>query len=104
MTQEIELSHKQAEYIRNSNHRWNLKIGATQCGKTHIDTRFIIPNRIIERLGKPGLVFIVGVSKGTIQRNVIEPLQEIWGSNLVTDIGSNNISTMFRRKGLLYWR
>lgn len=98
MTQQIEISHKQAEYIRNANHRWNLKIGATQCGKTHIDTRFIIPDRIIERLGRPGLVFIVGVSKGTIQRNVIEPLQEIWGNNLVTDIGSNNISTIFGEK------
>lgn len=57
MTQKIELSHKQAEYIRNANHRWNLKIGATQCGKTHIDTRYIIPDRIIERLGKPRTCF-----------------------------------------------
>ena len=97
MTQKIELSHKQAEYIRNANHRWNVKIGATQCGKTYIDTQFLIPDRIIERLGKPGLVFITGVSKGTIQRNVIEPLQEIWG-DLVTDIGSDNISTMFGQK------
>ena len=94
----IEISHKQAEYIKNANHRWNFKIGATQCGKTYIDTQDIIPDRIIERLGKPGLVFIVGVSKGTIQRNIIEPMQEIWGSNLVTDIGSNNISTMFGEK------
>ncbi len=98
MTKKIELSHKQAEYIRNANHRWNIKIGATQCGKTYIDTQYLIPNRIIERLGKSGLIFIVGVSKGTIQRNIIEPLQEIWGSNLVTDIGSNNISTMFGEK------
>ena len=57
MTKEIELSHKQAEYIRNANHRWNLKIGATQCGKTYIDTQFLIPNRIIERLGKPRACF-----------------------------------------------
>lgn len=98
MTETIELSHKQAEYIRNANHRWNIKIGATQCGKTYIDTQYLIPNRIIERLGKPGLVFITGVSKGTIQRNVIEPLQEIWGNDLVTDIGSNNTSTMFGQK------
>lgn len=98
MTKQIELSHKQAEYIRNANHRWNFKIGATQCGKTYIDTQYLVPNRIIERMGKPGLVFIAGVSKGTIQRNVIEPLQEIWGNNLVTDIGSNNISTMFGEK------
>lgn len=70
------------------------KYGATQCGKTYIDTLYVIPNRIIERLGKKGLVFIVGVSKETIKRNVIEPLQELYG-DLVGDIGSNNICKMF---------
>lgn len=97
MTQTIELSTKQAEYVRNATHRWNFKIGATQCGKTHLDTLFLIPDRIIERIGKPGLVFVVGVSKGTIQRNVIEPLQELWG-DLVSDISSDNTATMFGEK------
>lgn len=97
MIDEVEISHKQAEYIREATHRWNIKIGATQCGKTFIDTLDIIPDRIIERLGKPGLVFITGVSKGTIQRNVIEPLQELWG-NLVSDIGSDNTAMMFGQK------
>lgn len=97
MIKTVELSHKQAEYIREANHRWNIKIGATQCGKTFIDTLDIIPDRIIERLGKPGLVFITGVSKGTIQRNVIEPLQELWG-DLVSDIGSDNTAMMFGQK------
>lgn len=96
-TKTIELSTKQAEYIRNATHRWNFKIGATQCGKTHLDTLFLIPDRIIERIGKPGLVFVVGVSKGTIQRNVIEPLQELWG-DLVSDISSDNTATMFGEK------
>lgn len=27
--------------------------GATQCGKTYIDTLFIIPDRLEERKGKP---------------------------------------------------
>ena len=35
---EIQISKKQAEYINKANHRWNGKIGATQCGKTYIDT------------------------------------------------------------------
>ncbi|MBP3464104.1 MAG: phage terminase large subunit [Clostridia bacterium] len=96
-TKTIELSNKQAEYVRNATHRWNFKIGATQCGKTHLDTLFLIPDRIIERIGKPGLVFIVGVSKGTIQRNVIEPLQELWG-DLVSDISTDNTATMFGEK------
>lgn len=98
MDKTIEISSKQAEYIRNATHRWNFKIGATQCGKTYIDTLFLIPERIRERAGLKGLVFIAGVSKGTIQRNVIEPLQEIWGNKLVTDIGSNNIATIFGEK------
>ena len=55
-TKTIELSTKQAEYVRNATHRWNFKIGATQCGKTHLDTLFLIPDRIIERIGKPGLI------------------------------------------------
>ena len=98
MNKTIEISSKQAEYIRNATHRWNFKIGATQCGKTYIETLFLIPERIRERIGLKGLIFIVGVSKGTIQRNVIEPLQEIWGNKLVTDIGSNNIATIFGEK------
>ena len=99
MEKTIEISSKQAEYIRNATHRWNFKIGATQCGKTYIDTLTILkPERIRERIGLKGLVFIAGVSKGTIQRNVIEPLQEIWGDKLVSDIGSNNIATIFGEK------
>lgn len=90
----IEISRKQAEYIKNANHRWNGKIGATQCGKTYIDTLYIIPQRIIERKGLKGLNFIVGVSKETIKRNVIEPLQELYPGQ-VGDIGSNNICKMF---------
>lgn len=93
-----EISSKQAEYIRNANHRWNGKIGATQSGKTFIDTLYVIPNRIQERIGKSGLVFIVGVSKETITRNVIEPLQELFGTKAVTNISSNNTCKILGEK------
>ena len=93
----IEMSKKQAEYINKANHRWNGKIGATQCGKTYIDTLYVIPNRIIDRIGLKGLNFIVGVSKETIKRNIIEPLQELYPDQ-VGDIGSNNICKMFGEK------
>lgn len=98
MISNIELSEKQAEYIRNATHRWNGKVGATQCGKTYIDTLFVIQERIIERLGKPGLVFITGVSKETIRRNVIEPMQELFGEKVVSDINSQNIAMIFGEK------
>ena len=34
LNKKIELSPKQAEFIKNANKRWNGKIGATRCGKT----------------------------------------------------------------------
>ena len=45
---------KQAIYINEATHRWNGKVGATQCGKTYVDTLYVIPNRIEERKGKKG--------------------------------------------------
>ena len=56
---------------------------------------YVIPKRIRARIGKEGLAAILGVSKGTIQRNIIEPLQRIWGTSLVGDINSQNICPMF---------
>lgn len=97
MTEQVEISSKQAEYIKNANHRWNGKIGAVQCGKTYIDTLYIIPDRLLERSGKPGLNFVVGVTRETIKRNIIEPLQELFG-DLVSDISSDNTCKMFGEK------
>lgn len=89
---------KQKEFIRNSNHRYNLKIGARRCGKTYLDILFTIPNRILERKGKDGLVCIFGVSRGTIERNVLQPLREIYGKDLVGTINSNNIAKLFNEE------
>ena len=87
-------SAKQQEFFQNASHRWNIKVGATRSGKTYMDY-YVIPKRIRLRIGKEGLVAILGVSKGTIQRNIIEPLQRIWGTSLVGDINSQNICLMF---------
>ena len=46
------LSEKQAEFIREGNHRWNFKIGATGTGKTYLDFTYLIPQRLRERHGK----------------------------------------------------
>lgn len=55
----------------------------------------MIPKRIIERKGKDGLNVIFGVSKGTIERNVLQPLREIYGNELITAINSQNIAYLF---------
>lgn len=92
---QIEISKKQAEYIREANHRWNIKMGATQSGKTYLDTLYLIPQRIIERKGKEGLNFIVGVTKETIERNVLSKMRAIWGTHKVSEINSKNRATLF---------
>ena len=89
------ISDKQKEFIRNCNHRINLKIGARRCGKTYLDDLYVIPNRIIERKDKDGLNVIFGVSKGTIERNVLQPMREIYGKNLIGFINSQNIAKLF---------
>ncbi len=90
----MSFSIKQQEFLGAACHRWNFKEGATRSGKTYLDY-YVIPLRIRKLIGKSGLVAILGVSKGTIQRNVIEPLQQIWGHKLVGDINSQNKCYMF---------
>lgn len=88
-------SPKQDEFIRNATHRYNIKVGARRCGKTYLDNLWTIPTRILERSGKDGLYVILGVSKGTIERNVLQPLRQIYGKNMVGTINSSNIAKLF---------
>jgi len=88
-------SPKQDEFIKNAHHRYNFKVGARRCGKTYLDNLWTIPTRILERSGKDGLYVILGVSKGTIERNVLQPLRQIYGKNMVSTINSSNIAKLF---------
>ena len=89
----LALSQKQNEYIRKSNRRWNIKTGAVRSGKSYVDIAYTIPARIRERIGEPGLAVIFGVSRDTIERNVLQPMREIYGSGLIGTINnSRNIA------------
>lgn len=83
---------KQKQYIVEADRRWNFKSGAVRSGKSYVDVTAVIPMRIRERIGKEGLVFIVGVSKETIERNVLQPMRERYGSGVVGTINSRNIA------------
>lgn len=96
--QVLELSPKQLEYIKNANKRWNFKIGATQCGKTYVDTAIVIPMRYKSIRGLVGLRIIMGVSKGTIERNVLTPMRDFYGPQLVGEIKSDNTAMIFGQK------
>ncbi len=87
-------SAKQREYFDNADRRWNFKTGATRSGKTYMDY-FVIPKRIRARIGLPGLAVILGVTKSTIERNILEPMRNIWGVDLVGEINSQNICYLF---------
>lgn len=90
----MSFSVKQREYFDNANKRWNFKTGATRSGKTYMDY-FVIPKRIRARIGLPGLAVILGVTKSTIERNILEPMRNIWGVDLVGEINSQNICYLF---------
>ena len=94
---EIRLTEKQKEYIRESNHRWNIKHGATRSGKTFLDV-YLIPQRIIDRADKDGINLLLGNTKGTLQRNVIEPMQKLWGIKNISDIKADNTCRIFGEK------
>ena len=92
------LSPKQREFVQYGTHRWNFKGGATRSGKTYLDFRWIIPIRIRERIGKDGLAVILGVTKSTIERNVLEPMRNLYGDMLVGTISSDNTAWIFGEK------
>lgn len=88
----MQLSQKQNEYILNATHRWNIKSGAVRSGKSFVDTAYIVPQRIRERAGLPGLNVIMGVSKESIERNVLQPMREIYTGDLIGNINNRNIA------------
>ena len=90
----LELSPKQLEYINNANARWNFKIGAVRSGKSFVDMAYTVPSRLRAGHNKAGLNLILGVSKSTIERNVLEPMREIYTSRLVSGINVRNIATI----------
>ena len=89
------LSDKQKEFIKNANKRYNIKTGATRSGKTYLDILYTIPARIRERSGKKGLNVILGVTNSTIERNILQPLRELYGDKLIGSINSQNIAKLF---------
>lgn len=90
-----QLSDKQIEYTHNATKRWNLKVGAVRSGKSYVDIAAVIPERIITRKDKPGRVAIFGVSRDTVERNVLEPMREIYGDGRIGTISSRNTCKIF---------
>lgn len=88
----MELTTKQNEYIREASKRLNFKIGAVRSGKSYVDMAYTVPARIRAVSGKDGLNVLIGVSRDTIERNILQPMREIYTDALVGTINSRNIA------------
>ena len=92
----MELSRKQAENVREAHHRWNVCEGAVRSGKSWLACNYTIPDRVIGLSGLQGIDLILGVSLGNIERNVLQPMRDTFGDELVGEIkGSENTVELF---------
>lgn len=95
----MQLTEKQKTYVREAHHRWNIAEGAVRSGKSWLATRYTIPDRITSLAGKSGINLILGVSLGNIERNVLTPMRDVYGSQLVGEIrGMENVARVFGEK------
>lgn len=95
----MELSRKQAENVREAHHRWNVCEGAVRSGKSWLACNYTIPDRTIELADAQGINLILGVSLGNIERNVLQPMRDTFGPDLVGEIrGSENTAGLFGQK------
>ena len=95
----ISFSPLQREAWKNSIHggyRWNFSIGATRSGKTYLDY-FKIPYRV--RHAGDGLIVLLGNTSSTLERNILEPMRNMYGDELVGYVtNKDNSLRLFGRK------
>lgn len=98
MQSEFKLTPKQAEYIREAHHRWNVSSGAVRSGKSHLQISYTIPSRLEERRDKRGLRLILGATRANIERNILQPMRDIYGNSIASEINSKNYAKIFGEK------
>lgn len=86
---------KQLDYLKNGNRRWNILTGATRSGKT-VGTFFKIPQRIKEHYNNR--VLFIGKTLNTIDRNVFDPLRELYGDEHISKIINNKEIIIFGKR------
>lgn len=62
-----------------------------------LDYAVVIPQRLLALRGE-GAAVMLGNTQGTISRNVLDPMREIWGEALVGTISSDNTARLFGRR------
>ncbi len=98
MQDQFELTKKQADYIKNATHRWNVACGAVRSGKSYCQISFCIPSRVLERAGKKGLKVILGATRANIERNILQPMRDLYGDGIASSINSQNYCKILGEK------
>ena len=98
MQTNFELTPKQAEFIRNANHRWNVACGAVRSGKSYCQISYCIPSRLTERKGLRGLRVILGATRANIERNILQPMRDLYGDGIASGISSQNTCKILGEK------
>ena len=91
------LTRMQQEYLRNCTHRYNVKCGATGSGKSYLDIAVTIPQRILAAKGE-GLLVMIGNTRSTLERNILEPMRALYTPDVVGSIRADNTAIIFGRK------
>lgn len=91
------LTKMQQEYLRNCTHRYNVKCGATGSGKSYLDIAVTIPQRILAAKGE-GLLVMIGNTRSTLERNILEPMRSLYTSDVVGSIRADNTAVIFGKK------
>ena len=97
LTMSAAFSPMQRAFWRECKHRWNVKTGATRSGKTYQDY-YLIPKRLLAAEGKEGLNVILGNTRETIRRNILLPMQTMYGVEYVGNLRADNSCEMFGQK------
>lgn len=76
--------------------RWNISVGAVRSGKTYLDM-YRIPQRILSA-DKTGSIALLGNTLGSLERNILAPMREIYSERLVGRIGPGGAVKLFGRQ------
>ena len=99
----LSMTPKQEEILRISTHdpkRWNISVGAVRSGKTFLDY-YRIPQRIL-RAEESGAIALVGNTEGSVARNIIDPMRNMFGEKLVGRVKSGGTVRLFGRDCFIF--
>jgi len=86
---------KQADVFINADARWNILSGAVSSGKTWISYWLLLKRA---RNLPPGPCLLIGKTERTLRRNVLDPMAELFGTEVVSGIyGDGEVKIAGRR-------